>query len=242
MAHLAVMLAIGVAAGGTAKMAEEPQTQPHTQTQHAGHEHSHDATVTHPFDDVDAWTDVFDDPNRLVWQKPDQIPGALGLKPGMAVADIGAGTGYFLKFFSDAVGTSGKVYAVDIEPKLTAYMQERARRENTANVTVVLGVPDDPKLPAAALDVIFICNTWHHINNRIDYLGLLAKALKPGGVVALVDFQKRETPVGPPLEHKMAREEVVAEFAEAGWVLAGESDILPYQYLLIFGVTPPAAR
>lgn len=236
MTHLAVMLAIGVAAGGTAKMAQEPQTQ------HAGHDHEHDATVAHPFDDVDRWTGVFDDPNRAEWQKPDQIPGALGLKPGMAVADIGAGTGYFLKFFSDAVGPSGKVYAVDIEPKLTAYMQERAHREKTANVTVVLAAPDNPNLPAAALDVIFICDTWHHINDRIGYLGLLAKALKPGGAVAIVDFHKREAPVGPPLEHKMAREEVVAEFAEAGWVLASQSDILPYQYLLVFRVRLPAAR
>lgn len=240
MTRLAMMLALGVAAGGVAAVQQESQTQP--QTQHSDHNHSHDATVAHPFDDVDRWTDVFDDPNRAEWQKPDQIPGALGLKPGMAVADIGAGTGYFLKFFSDAVGPSGKVYAVDIEAKLTAYMKERAHREKTANVTVVLAAPDDPNLPAAALDVIFICDTWHHINDRIGYLGLLAKALKPGGVVAIVDFQKRETPVGPPLEHKMSREEVVAEFAEAGWVLTSQSDILPYQYLLLFRVTPPAAR
>ena len=240
MAHLAVMLAIGVAAGGMAGVQQESQTQP--QTQHSGHDHdhAHEATVTHPFDDVERWVDVFDDPNRAEWQKPDRIPRALGLRAGMAVADIGAGTGYFLKFFSAAVGPSGKVYAVDVEPKLVAHMRQRSIQEKTANVTVILGAPDDPKLPAAALDVIFICDTWHHINDRIDYLALLARALKPGGSVAIVDFHKREAPVGPPTEHKMAREEVVAEFAEAGWTLASESDILPYQYLLIF--KPRAAR
>lgn len=219
---------------------DEPRTQP--QTQHADQGHAHDATVTHPFDDVEKWVEVFDDPHRAEWQKPDRIPGALGLKPGMSVADIGAGTGYFLKHFSDAVGPSGKVYAVDIEPKLAEYMRQRARRENTSNVTVVLAEPDDPKLPAGALDVIFICDTWHHINDRLDYLGLLARALKPGGIVAVVDYQKRETPVGPPVEARLSREEVVVEFAEAGWKLAGTSDILPYQYLLLFALTPPAER
>ena len=232
MTHLVMMLAIGVAAAGGAVV----------QAQQTGQEHSHDATVTHPFDDVQKWVEVFDDPNRAEWQKPDQIPPVLGLKPGMAIADIGAGTGYFLKHFSNAVGTSGRVYAVDIEPKLVDYMRERVHREKSENVTVILGAPDDPKLPAGALDVIFICDTWHHINDRIDYLALLGRALKPGGSVVIVDFQKRETPVGPPLEHKIASEDVVAEFAEAGWVLATQSDILPYQYLLIFKLRPPAAR
>lgn len=235
-----VMLAIVVLLGGSSLAGETPQTQP--QTQHAGHDHSHEATVTHSFDDVERWTAVFDDPERAAWQKPELIPGAIGLKPGMTVADIGAGTGYFMKHFSAAVGPSGRVYAVDIEPKLTAYMQERAIREKTGNVTVVLAAPDNPKLPDAALDVIFICDTWHHINDRIDYLGLLAKALKPGGAVAVVDYQKKETPVGPPVEHRLSREDVIAEFAEAGWAPAGESDILPYQYLLLFRITPPAAH
>jgi len=235
-----VLLAIVVAFRGVALAGDAPQTQP--QTRPAGHDHTHDATVTHPFDDVERWTQVFDDPNRDTWQKPDQIPGVLGLKPGMAVADIGAGTGYFSRYFSDAVGPSGKVYAVDIEPKLVSYMRERAIREKTANVTVVLAAPDDPRLPVAALDVIFICDTWHHINDRIAYLGRLAKALKPDGVVAIVDYQKKETPVGPPVEHRLSGEEVINEFAEAGWALKTESNILPYQYLLLFRLTPPAAR
>jgi ubiquinone/menaquinone biosynthesis C-methylase UbiE len=98
----------------------------------------------------------------------------------------------------------------------------------------VLAAPDDPRLPDGGLDVIFICDTWHHINDRLNYLRRLAKALKPEGVVAIVDFQKRPLPVGPPPEHKMSREEVIAEFAEAGWALARESDSLPYQYFLMF--------
>jgi ubiquinone/menaquinone biosynthesis C-methylase UbiE len=216
-------------------LAEE---KPKTQTQPAGHGHSHDATVNHPFDDIETWVGVFDDPTRDKWQKPDRIPAALGLTAGMVVADIGAGTGYFEKTFSTAVGPQGKVYAVDIEPKMVDHMKERAVREKTANVFPMLAAPGDPGLPDAGVDVIFICDTWHHINDRLGYLGRLARTLKPGGVVAIVDFQKRPLPVGPPPEHKMSREDVLAEFAEAGWVLARESDALPYQYFLMFKPPP----
>jgi ubiquinone/menaquinone biosynthesis C-methylase UbiE len=216
--------------------AEHLQTQPQSQTAPA-HGHDHDAKVSHPFDDVDRWMAVFDDPSRAGWQKPDKVPALLGLKPGMTVADIGAGTGYFERYFSQAVGSDGKVYAQDIEPNMVAHIRERALGEKTPNVIPLLGAPDDPKLPDASVDVVFICDTWHHINDRLEYLGRLGKALKPGGIVAVVDFHKRDLPVGPSVEHKMSREEVVAEFEEAAWTLARESDLLPYQYVLIFA--PP---
>jgi len=218
---------------GAALRAEGTQTRPHD-------DHQHDATVSHPFDDAERWSAVFDAPSRAEWQKPAEIPAALGIKEGMVVADIGAGTGYFERFFARAVGPEGRVYAVDIEPSMVAHLEDRASKEGTPNVTAVLAAPDDPKLPAAGVDLIFICDTWHHIDDRLSYLKHLAGALKPGGRVAIVDFHKKELPVGPPPEHKLAREEVVEELAEAGWALAGESDLLPYQYLLIF--TPPAAR
>ncbi|HET6373558.1 MAG TPA: methyltransferase domain-containing protein [Candidatus Polarisedimenticolia bacterium] len=233
-ASAAAMLSLGAASSG------EPQTQPASGPGH--HDHSHDATATHSFDDVGKWAGIFDDPSRAEWQKPESIPGLLGLKPGMTVADIGAGTGYFERYFATAVGAEGRVYAVDIEPKMVAYMQERARREKTPNVIPTLGAPDDPKLPAASVDVVFICDTYHHLNDRTDYLRRLTGVLRPGGRVAVLDFHKRELPVGPPVEHKLSREEVLAEFAEAGWGASGESDLLPYQYFLIFTPPPPAPR
>jgi ubiquinone/menaquinone biosynthesis C-methylase UbiE len=228
-----------LAADPTAAEEQRPQTQPQTQPHQQHDAGGHDATVSHSFEDVDRWVDVFDAPSRAEWQKPDQIPGALGLEEGMAIADIGAGTGYFERFFAAAVGASGKVYAVDIEPKMVAYLEQRAKREKTPQVLAVLAAPDDPRLPEGGLDVVFICDTYHHIDDRVGYIRRLGKVLKPGGRVAIVDFQKRELPVGPPPEHKLAREEVIEEFALAGWVLARESDILPYQYFLIF--RPPQA-
>ena len=217
-----------------------PQTQPQTQPRHQQDQGGHDATVSHSFEDVDRWAEVFDAPSRAAWQKPDQIPGALGLEEGMAVADIGAGTGYFERFFAAAVGASGKVYAVDTEPKMVAFLEQRASREKTPQVVPVLAAPDDPHLPKGGLDVVFLCDTYHHIDDRVGYIRRLGRTLKPGGRVAIVDFHKRELPVGPPLEHKLAREQVVEEFALAGWVLARESDVLPYQYFLIF--RPQAER
>lgn len=215
------------------------QTQPsdhaaHHHDEHQHGDHQHDATMSHSFADVQHWVEVFDDPNRAAWQKPELMAGILGLKPGDTVADVGAGTGYFNKFFATAVGEKGRVYAADIEPGLVAYMQERAAREATPAVIPVLVAPDNPLLPPSAVDVVFICNTWHHINDRLEYLRKLQRALKPAGRVVIVDFQKRELPVGPPVEHKLSRDEVVAELAEAGWALKAESDKLPYQYALTF--------
>jgi len=233
-----LVLLLAAASGMTEEEPVPPQTQPSDSGAH--HEgHDHDATMTHSFADVEHWVSVFEDPNRAAWQKPEAVPGILGLRPGDVVADIGAGTGYFNRYLARAVGEAGKVYAADVEPTLVEYMKQRAVREATPQVLAVLAKPDDPLLPAAGVDVIFICNTWHHIDDRLAYLGRLRHALKPSGRLAIVDFQKRELPVGPPPEHKLTRDEVVAELAEAGWELRTESDALPYQYTLIF--TPRAA-
>ncbi len=232
----ALILATGLVAGATEEKARDHD-----------HEADHRPTSTRSFDDIDRWVRVFDDPSRAEWQKPERIPAALGLKEGMAVADIGAGTGYFERFLAAAVGESGRVYAVDTEPKMVDHIRRRAIEEKTPNVEAVLAAPDDPRLPAAGVDVIFICDTWHHIGARIEYLGRLRAALRPGGRVAVVDFREGVLPVGPPPDHKIPARRVIAEFEEAGWSLLSESDLLPYQYFLTFvppapAVTPPAER
>lgn len=199
---------------------------------------SHDATVHHRFDDVEHWARVFDDPARDAWQKPDEVIRFLRIAKGEAVADLGAGTGYFTVRLAGAVGPAGRVFAVDIEPKLIEHLRRRAREAGLAQVVPVLAEPSDPKLPAAGIDLVLICDTWHHIDDRIRYLGRLAAALGPGGRVAVLDFREGELPVGPPPEHKLSRKAVVEEFAEAGWTLLAEDGDLPYQFLLVF--VPPA--
>lgn len=197
--------------------------------------HRHDATVHHRFDDAKRWERVFDDPARDAWQKPDVVMKFLGIAPGSAVADLGAGTGYFTVHLAHVVGSAGRVYAVDIEPSLIEHLTDRARRNGLSQVTALLAEPSDPRLPAGALDLIFVCDTWHHIDDRVSYLRRLAATLKPGGRVAIVDYRDGDLPVGPPRGHKLSREAVLEEFTQGGFALVAESKDLPYQYLLVFG-------
>ena len=98
----------------------------------------------------------------------------------------------------------------------------------------MLSAPDDPRLPEGSVDIIFFCDVLHHIENRVAYYPKLAKALKPGGRIAVLEFYKKEMPIGPPPSMKLSDEEVIAEFRNAGFALAKQLDILPYQYYLFF--------
>jgi predicted methyltransferase len=192
------------------------------------------ATSRRSFDDVAYWSGVFDDPARDAWQKPAELVAALDLRPGMTVADLGAGTGYFSRHLSAAVGATGTVFAVETEPNMVAKLRERSKHEQTANVTPVLASFDNPRLPPRAIDLVLIVDTFHHIDDRLPYLRRLAAVLTPEGRVAIVDWEKRDLPVGPPPDHKIAREQVVAEMESAGYVLRAAPAVLPYQYFLIF--------
>jgi ubiquinone/menaquinone biosynthesis C-methylase UbiE len=175
-----------------------------------------------------------EDPSRAAWQKPEEVVRVLNLKSGENIADIGAGSGYFSVRFARKVGPAGRVYAVDIDRDMLAYIEQRARQENLRNIQTIMARPHDPELAPASVDLIFICATLHHITDRAKYYPLLAKALRPGGRVVNIDFQKRPLPVGPSLEMKIAREDVLSEFAAAGFHLAQEFNFLPYQYFLVF--------
>jgi ubiquinone/menaquinone biosynthesis C-methylase UbiE len=204
---------------------------------------SDDATVRHSFEDVQHWVAMFDDPARDAWQKPAEVVQALQLRAGMRVADLGAGTGYFSRYLSTAVGEPGTVFAVEVEPNLVVHLRERAEKEQTPNVVPILASTDNPRLPAGAVDLVLIVDSLHHIDDRIEYLRRLKRFLTAAGRVAVIDFKKEETVhVGPPLEHRLARAEVVEEFRRAGYRLIGDPQLLPNQYFLIFGSPRDAAR
>jgi predicted methyltransferase len=194
-----------------------------------------DATETHRFDDAARWAKVFDDPARDAWQSPDLVVRLLELKPGQTVADIGAGTGYFNPHLARAVGTTGKVIAVDVEPALIAHLAERARRDHTPQVEARLATADDARLQAAEVDAVLMVDTYHHLNDRVAYFRRLRDAVKPGGTLTVVDFKPGADPaVGPPESHRIPISQVEAELSEAGWRPVSAGDMLPYQYLLTF--------
>src|SRR5262245_22395805 len=112
------------------------------------------ATVHHPFDDVDKWVKVFDDPARDAWQKPEELLRSLGVTSGQTVADLGAGTGYLSVRIAKVVGEGGRVLAIDVEPNLVAHMKERAARESLPQMHAKLTKPDDPGLPEGAVDLV----------------------------------------------------------------------------------------
>ena len=184
--------------------------------------------------DSQAYIAMLEDPKRDAYQKPDEVLKALALKPGEAIADIGAGSGYFALRFAAAVGPTGRVFAVDINPEMVVHLGRRGRDAGLRNLQTVLAAPDDPLLPDASIDRFVIVDTWHHIDDQPKYLALMKRMLKPGGQVVMIDFQKRELPVGPRLGMKIAREDLVRQMQEHGYALAKEHDFLPYQYFLVF--------
>jgi ubiquinone/menaquinone biosynthesis C-methylase UbiE len=113
-------------------------------------------------------------------------------------------------------------------------MNRRIREVGIKNVITILAPPEDPLLADASLDRIFICDTWHHIEKQTEYLALLKKMMKPGGQLVMIDFQKRELPIGPPMEMKIAREDLILQLETAGFRLMKEHTFLPYQYFLVF--------
>jgi SAM-dependent methyltransferase len=194
---------------------------------HSGHGHHH------RFDDAVKWTKVFDDPERDAWQKPARVVEVMAITPGMTVADIGAGTGYFEPHLSRAVGASGKVIAEDVEPDMVKWITERAKRESLGNVTAVLGSATDPKLGGAStVDRILIVDTWHHVDDRSTFAKNLAASLKAGGSVFIVDFTM-DSPHGPPRPARILPEAVARDLELAGLSTSIMKDAgLPHQYIV----------
>lgn len=187
----------------------------------------------HSFEDAEKWVREFEDPQRDEWQKPVEVVRALGLKPGDRVADIGAGSGYFSRRFSRQV-EQGIVYAVDIEPNMLRYIGSRSEKDRQTNIVPVLGQPGNPMLAPRSVEVVFICDTIHHVDERDLYYKTLRRALVKGGRLAIVDFRKEETPVGPPVSMRISEEDLVAELTRAGFHLKEKKDFLPHQYFLVF--------
>lgn len=167
------------------------------------------------------------------WQQPEKVVQSLALKPGDRIADLGSGGGYFTFRFSQAVGPSGKVYAVDVDREMLEYVAGRAKDDGHLNIETVLARYEDPRLPESGVDLIFTSNVYHHIEGRVKYFANAAKYLRPGGRIAIVDFDGRHwtaTFIG----HYTPVEVIRKEMEEAGYRLERELDFLDRQSFLVF--------
>jgi len=177
-------------------------------------------------------------PDRYAWQRPDRLMRLLSIREGEKVADLGAGRSYFTDTLSLLVGYSGKVYAVETDPELVAYLETRAAGHEFDNTIVVQGSETDPSLPQDALDLVLTVNTWHRFGDRRPMREAVGRALKPGGRFVVVDWHLGEIAIAPPVERRLPRAELIEEMVADGWTVTTNSRLLKYQYLLIF--TPPA--
>lgn len=187
--------------------------------------------------DSRAYIGMLDDPKRDAYQKPHEVLTALAIEPGEVIADIGAGSGYFTFRLAHRVSDKGRVYAVDISPDMIRHLNRRIRELKAMNVTAILADADDPLLADASIDRFFFSDSLHHIENQSKYLSLIKKMLKPGGEIIMIDFHKKELPVGPPMQMKIAREDLIRQMESNGFRLTKEHTFLPYQYFLVFAPT-----
>jgi predicted methyltransferase len=198
------------------------------------------AEINRPFADpeFELWQLRFERPGREIYDRRHQIVTATGLRPGMAVADIGAGTGLFTRLFSNAVGETGKVYAVDISPVFIDNILRISRRMQQRNVTGVVNSPTDVMLPHQSLDLVFICDTYHHFEHPDATMSSIRRALKPGGSVIVIDFRKIPGFSTPwVMGHVRANEAtVVREIEASGFRLVQDLDFLSRNYFLRFVV------
>lgn len=218
---------------GSAGSREASPTTVESAPRHAPHGHAHGSGAGaphHAFTNADAWTKVFDDPARDEWQRPDDVLAALKLEPTMTVADVGAGTGYFSVRLARRV-PAGAVIATDVEPDMVRFLGERARREGIGNLRPLLAPHGASGLPAESVDRILVVHVWHHLDDRAAYARSLAAALRPGGRLAIVDFELAARR-GPPADLRVAPEEIVGTLESAGLSARVSPLALPDQYLV----------
>jgi len=181
-----------------------------------------------------AGSDWLDRPEREEEEHPDQALQAIGIRRGMVVADVGAGSGVMTFKMAKLVGPSGKVYAVDIQPQMLEILQTRAQRDKVTNVQTVLDTVSDPKLPAGAIDLILLVDVYHEFSQPQAMLDHMREALKPNGRLVLLEYRKEDPTVPILPDHKMSVSEVKAEVEPEGFQFDQVIEVLPRQHIIIF--------
>lgn len=159
----------------------------------------------------------------------------LGLHQGMTVCDMGCGNGFHSLHIARLIGEKGRVMAVDVQPEMLELLRRRMEEEETDNVTPVLGSYHDPRLPDSSCDLVLMVDVYHEFSYPVQMLAAIRKALRPDGVIALVEFRLEDPEVPIQEVHKMSREQILKEYSANGFRLVREFDELPWQHLMFFG-------
>lgn len=177
--------------------------------------------------DIDVWVERFESEGREAYDFRQQIVAGIDLRPGQSVADVGAGTGLFEPLLAARVGSTGRVYAIDIVPRFVEHIEARAAERGLTQVEAVLGEEDSINLPAASVDVVLICDAYHHFEDHGSMLESIRAALRPGGKLVVVDFDRveGESPEFV-LEHiRASKEEFTAEIEANGFRFTADATV-----------------
>ena len=175
-------------------------------------------------------------PERIQEEEPDRMLGALDIKKGSVVADIGAGVGYHVWRMADMVGPNGKVIAEDIQEGMIQLLKRNIDDRKLRNVEIILGTPTDPKLPANTLDMVLMVDVYHEFSEPVTMMKHIQNAMKPDGRVVLVEFRKEDPNVPIQPLHKMSVQDVRSELEPLGFKFQRSIEFLPWQHVLIFTV------
>ncbi len=179
------------------------------------------------------WSRNFERDGREVHDHRAELVAALGLRPGMAIADVGAGTGLFTLAFADAVGPTGTVYAVDLIPGFLAHIRAKLEKARIDHVRLVQGTDRSAELPPASVDIVFMSDAYHHLEYPQHVLAGLRAALRPGGALWVIDFQREaDSPVWLKRHVRAGKSQVLQELARAGFELVADLPLLHENYVL----------
>lgn len=178
--------------------------------------------------------DWLERPERQSEEDTERALSDLNVKPGMVVADIGAGTGYYSVRVARLVSPGGKVIAVDIQPEMLARLRTEAKAAKVSNIEPVLGTASDPHLPAVAVDLVLMVDVYHELSQPQSVLQHIRRALKPGGQLVLLEYRKEDPKVPIRPEHKMSVQEVLAEIQPEGFRFERSVENLPWQHVIFF--------
>jgi SAM-dependent methyltransferase len=159
----------------------------------------------------------------------------LGAKPGMTICDMGCGNGFYALPLSKIVGDEGQVLAVDIQPEMLSLLRDRMESEDVENITPILGSLHDPHLPDASCDLILLVDVYHEFSHPEQMLAAMRQALKPDGLLVLVEFRTEDPKVPIKPEHKMSKKQIMKELPPSGYKLVNEFPGLPWQHMMFFG-------